>query len=108
MKKSGFFIVVILSVIFSLSFSIPQSLADERLYRMVGDITAIDLDYNTVVIEVPLEGKLFTVGGPLSHDAILKKGNLSVDLIDFMIGDRVTVEWKPTEQGHLILLLQAK
>jgi len=108
MKRSGFFIVVILSVIFSLSFSIPQSSADERLYRMVGDITAIDLDYNTVVIEVPLEGKLFTVGGPLSHDAILKKGNLSVDLVDFMAGDRVTVEWKPIEQGHLILLLQAK
>jgi len=76
MKKSGFFIIVILSVILSLSFFIPQSFADERMYRMVGDITAIDLDYNTVVIEVPLEGKLFTMGEPLSHDAILKKGNL--------------------------------
>jgi hypothetical protein len=75
---------------------------------MVGDITALDLAYNTVVIEVPLEGRLFTVGGPLSHDAILRKGILSVDLVDFMVGDRVTVEWKASEEGHLVFMLQAK
>jgi hypothetical protein len=34
---------------------------------------AIDLDYKTVVIEVPLGERMFTVGGPLSSKAVLKR-----------------------------------
>lgn len=108
MKKSGFFITLVLAVIFSLSFSVAQSSADERIYKMVGDITAIDLTYNTVVVEVPLVGKTFTVGGPLSFKAELRKGGQSVDLTDFQVGDRVVVKWEATEKGHLILFLKAK
>ena len=108
MKKSGFFITLVLALIFSLSFSVAQSLAEERIYKMVGDITAIDLTYNTVVVEVPLVGKTFTVGGPLSSEAVVQKGGQSVDLADFQVGDRVTVKWKLTEKGHLIVFLKAK
>jgi len=108
MKKSGFFITLVLALIFPISFFVAQSLAEERIYKMVGDITAIDLTYNTVVVEVPLVGKTFTVGGPLSSEAVVQKGGQSADLADFQVGDRVTVKWKLTEKGHLIVFLKAK
>jgi len=93
---------------FSLSIYGTQSLAGERIYQMVGDITAIDLEYKTVVVEVPLAGKTFTVGGPLSSEAVLERGGQSATLADFQVGDRVTVKWEATGQGHVILLLRAK
>jgi len=51
---------------------------------------------------------MFTVGGPLSSEAVLKRGGLLVDLANFQVGDRVIVEWRVTEQDHLILVLKAK
>ncbi len=84
--------------------------ADAKVYKMVGKITAIDLDYNTVVIEVPLGKKeTFTVGGPLAKDAIIeKKGVKNPSLKDFKVGDEVVVKWEPTPNGHLIKMLAAK
>ena len=108
MKRSAYLITFVLGVMLSLSFSGAQSWAAEKIYQMVGDITAIDLVHDTVVVEVPLVGKTFTVGGPLSSEAVLKRGGQSVNLVDFQIGDRVTVKWKLTKEGHLILLLKAK
>lgn len=108
MKRSAYFITLLLAVVFSFSFSGAQCWAGEKKYRMTGDITAIDLSHNTVVIEVPLAGKMFTVGGALSSEAILKRGGQSVGLADFQVGDRVIVIWEATEQGHLILSLKAK
>ena len=75
---------------------------------MVGDITAIDLKYNTVLVEVPLAGKAFTVGGPLSSKAVLERGGQSAALADFQVGDRVTVKWEGAGEGHVILLLRKK
>jgi len=108
MNRSPYFTTLVLAVIFSISFSGAQCWAGERKYKMTGDITAIDLTHNTVVIEVPLAGKMFTVGGPLSSKAILKKGGQSVGLADFRVGDRVIVIWESIEQGHLILSLKAR
>jgi hypothetical protein len=108
MKRSTYIMTLALAVMFLLCFSSAQSWAGKRIYRMSGDITAVDLDYHTVVIEVPLGGKTFTVGGPLSSKAVLKKGSQSVSLEDFRVGDRVTVKWEATEQGHIILSLNAK
>ena len=108
MNRSPYFTTLVLAVIFSFIFSGAQCWAGERKYKMTGDITAIDLTHNTVVIEVPLAGKMFTVGGPLSSKAILKKGGQSVGLADFRVGDRVIVIWESIEQGHLILSLKAR
>jgi len=72
------------------------------------DITAIDLEFNTVVVEVPLAGKSFTVGGPLSPEASLKKGGRTIDLSDFQVRDRVIIKWKAAEKGHIILAITAK
>jgi hypothetical protein len=106
MKRSHF--IIVLPIVFSLCLFGAQSWASERIYQMVGDITAIDLKYNTVVVEVPLAGKTFTIGGPLSSEAVLERAGQSVALADFEQGDRVTVKWEATGEGHLILLLRAK
>lgn len=79
MRRSSY--IILLAIILSLSFYGVQSWSVERIYLMTGDITAIDLEYNTVVIEVPLVGKSVTVGGPLSHDAVLQKGGQKVGYI---------------------------
>ena len=108
MKRSGYFITLVLAVVLSLCFADAQCWAGEKVYKMTGDITALGPDHNTVVIEVPVGEKLFTVAGPVSPEAVLKKHGRSVDLIDFQIGERVTVKWKATETGHLILSVRAK
>lgn len=108
MRRSGYVTALVLTVIFSFSIACGHSWAGERIYQMTGDITAIDLEYNTVVVEVPLAGKSFTVGGPLSSEAVLRRDAQTADLSDFHIGDRVIVRWKATEQGHVILSLRAK
>jgi hypothetical protein len=103
MKKLRYIVTLVLAIIISLSFYGGQSWAGERIYQMTADITAIDFEYNTVVIEVPMVGKTFTVGGPLSYEAILKKGHQVVNLSAFQVGDRVKAEWEATEKGHVIL-----
>jgi len=108
MKKSAYMITFVLAVIVSLSSYGAHSWAGEKIYDMSGDITAIDLEFNTVVVEVPLAGKSFTVGGPLSPEASLKKGGRTIDLSDFQVRDRVIIQWKATEKGHIILAITAK
>jgi hypothetical protein len=79
------------------------------LYRMTGKIKAIDLTYHTVVIDVPLaSGQTFVVGGPLAPNASLKNKGMSPQLSDFHVGQRVVVKWSPTQQGHLIRMLESK
>ena len=108
MKKSPYLVTLFFALILSLSFSVTQSRAGEKIYRMSGEITAIDLRHNTVVVEVPLGDKPCTVAGPLSSKAVLKKDGKSVVLADFRRGDRVLVKWKVTEQGHVVLLLECR
>jgi hypothetical protein len=108
MRKSITFITLTLTMIISISLHHSQAIAAKKVYEMVGDITAIDLAHNTVVIEVPLERGTFTVGGPISERAVLFRGEQSVELSDFQVGDRVTVKWEATERGHLILFLKVK
>jgi hypothetical protein len=100
-------IALVFVVAVSLSFA-TQSVAGEELYKMTGYITAIDLEYRTVVIEVPMVGKTFTVGGPLASGAVLKKDGVLVGLGELQAGDQVVVTWKPTPDGHLILSLTLK
>ena len=77
-------------------------------YLMTGKISAIDLAYDTVVIEVPMASKTFTVGGPLASDARMIKDDQTAGLDDFKVGEGVTVKWHSTPQGHVIDRLVAK
>jgi hypothetical protein len=107
MNRAPCIIALVLAVTCSLCFANPSG-AGERLYKMTGDITAIDLKYHTVVIEVPMVEKTFTVGGSLAPEVVLQKGGHSVGLADFQVGDQVVVTWEHTNEGHLILSLTAK
>lgn len=85
-----------------------ESWAGEKKYRMRGDLKAIDLKHRTAVIEVPVKEKTFTIGGPLSSKAVLKRGDQPVDLADFQVGDRAIVIWESTKKGHVIHSLNVK
>jgi hypothetical protein len=52
--------------------------------------------------------KKFTVGGPLSSGAVLKKGNTSASLSDFSEGERVDVKWRSTDKGHVIEMMKSR
>ena len=106
MKKSGCLIVIFLTVAFITHMFGTQGTAGEKIYQMKGEITAIESAYNTVVIEVPMGKRMFTVAGPLSSEAILKKGGQCVGLTDFVVGDQVTVKWRGTDKGHIIEMLK--
>ena len=105
MLKLSFTRLVILTLLFAMFLFVFQAMAGEKVYLMTGKITVINQDHNIVVIEVPLEKGLFTVGGPLSSSAILKKGGKSARLSDFKVGEQVQVRWKSTEKGHVIEMI---
>jgi hypothetical protein len=80
-----------------------------KTYNMTGKISAIDLSYQTVVIQCPLAShQIFTVGGPLAAGAKLTINNKQASLNDFKVGERVAVRWHSTPQGHVIDRLVAK
>ena len=108
MRRYGPLFAVVLVAVFFLALLPPHALSGEDAYKMTGEITAIDLKYHTVVIEVQMVGKTFTVGGPRSPEVVLEKGGHSVGLGDFQVGDQVVVTWTHTDEGHLILSLTAK
>ena len=72
-----------------------------------GAITAIDTAANTVVVEVQQGKKPFTIGGPLSPKAVVKKGGKTVSLSALQVGDHVRVHWEQTADGPRITQLEA-
>jgi hypothetical protein len=97
----------ILGVLIFLLSAGGQGLCKEIVYNMKGKISAVEPANNTVVVQVPMkDGEIFTVGGPLAPDAIIRQGGRTATLADFFPGEEVTVKWKPVETGHLILMLE--
>lgn len=88
---------------------VTPALAGSQTYGGEGEISAIDMEHRTVVVEVPIEmGTTFTVGGPLAPKATLKKNHAPAMLDDFSVGDQVKVQWRPVESGHMIEMLEGK
>lgn len=85
-----------------------QAVKTGKVFVMTGKITAVDPQYQTVVIDCPRSGGAFTVGGPLAAKAQLRRGGKTARLGDFSAGDPVSVKWKATPNGHLILTLNGK
>ena len=106
-RKKIFTTVGIAVVVLTFGVMMP-GLGFGKAYVMTGKITAVNLDHQTVVIEVPLASKMFTVAGPLAPDAELSKNMKTADLGDFMVGERVTVRWHSTPVGHVIDRLVAR
>ena len=106
MKKQGvLFLCIFALALFSFG---PEGIGAEKTYIMSGEIKAINTQYSTVVIDVPLEKGIFTVAGPLVSDAVLKKDGQTATLSDFRVGEKVTVKWKGTDWGHVIESLKSR
>ena len=77
-----------------------QGTAAEMKYAMRGHIAAIDMAHSTVVIEVPIGKKSFTVGGPLDPRAVLQKGERPAELDVVLPDGPLPVE--RVESHHLV------
>jgi hypothetical protein len=106
-RKKSWIAGVAMAVVLTFLATAP-TIVFAKTYNMTGKISAIDLAYNTVVIQVPMASKMFTVGGPLAANAKLTKDNKMASLNDFKVGERVAVKWHSTPQGHVIDRLVAK
>jgi hypothetical protein len=106
-EKKNFVTGIVTIVVLTVLATAP-TIVFGMTYLMTGKISAIDLAYDTVVIEVPMVSKTFTVGGPLADEAVLLKNNQTAGLSDFNIGEQVTVKWHSTPQGHVIDRLDVK
>lgn len=82
------------------------AVAASEVYTNRGMLSAVDLDHETVVVEVPVKSGLMTVGGTLTNGADLKRGGRPAKLNDFVKGEEVVVRWQYTETGHRILGLR--
>jgi hypothetical protein len=102
MQRTVFFGAILVAVSVVLLQGVAQVSAAEKTYQMTGTIAAIDGASQTVVVEVPVGKDMFTVGGPLNVTAVLTKGGRSVQLSAFRRGDKVTVTWRSTSDGHVI------
>ena len=109
MKQNKKYIVAVgLGLLCGLYVFVSPVMGAGKTYVMSGKVTAVDTAYNTVVIDVPLGKEMFTVAGPLSPKAVLRKGGKPAHLTDFMVGESVKVKWQATDEGHLITALEAK
>lgn len=100
---AGWITIAVLTLV-----AVAPAIVFGNTYLMTGKISAINLAYDTVVIEVPMQSKSFTVGGPLASDARVIKDNQAASLDDFQVGEQVTVKWHSTPQGHVIDRLVAR
>ena len=106
-KKRNLIKGVAMAIVLTFLLTAP-AIVFAKTYNMTGKITAIDLAYQTVVINCPVGSQIFTVGGPLAANAKLSKNNEMVSLNDFKVGERVAVKWHSTPQGHVIDRLVAR
>lgn len=81
---------------------LSPAVAAEKMYKMSGEITAINTVHDTVVVEVPMGKKMFTVAGPLASDAKLMKNGRKANLSDFRAGEKATVTFHSNMDGHVI------
>ena len=106
MEQSIYLVVAFLVLILGHFLLSSLAMAADKANVDKGKITAIDIDSNTVVVEASLGGKTYTVGGPISSHAVLRKASRPAALADFVIGDIVTVKWGITKEGYIIEALK--
>jgi hypothetical protein len=93
-------IVIVLTLVLAFPFIVFGQAPNS--YKMTGKIRGIDLIHQTIVIDVPLGSRMFTVGGPLAPAAKLTQNGQPAKLKDFSVNEQVTVIFHSSDQGHLI------
>lgn len=104
MKKSKkiMWLAVPLAVVLLTAAWLSPAAAEVKRYKMSGEITGVNTQHNTVVVEVPMGKENFTVAGPLASDAKIMKNGRSAELSDFQTGDKATVIFHSDMEGHVI------
>jgi len=87
MKGYCFYMALLGSVILLSSFVCFRSCAVESVHHTKGEITVIHLEHKALSIEVSLTEGMFTVSGPFSPDAVLKKAGVHTSISDFGVGE---------------------
>jgi hypothetical protein len=100
-------LIMCFSLILVLAPGISALAADPEVYTYTGEISAIDLQHGTVVVEIPVENDTMTVGGPVVPEATIHKEGADAELNQFSVGERVQVTWEKTDETHLIHRLVA-
>ncbi|MCF8050498.1 MAG: hypothetical protein K9L59_04620 [Desulfobacterales bacterium] len=107
-RSPVFFVALAAAVLLAMGAAFDQGAAEEKSYLMTGVIAAIDMSFQTVVIEAPQGDQSFTVGGPLSRNARLISNGRAAGLSDFKVGDKVSVVWRATSFGHIIEKIESR
>jgi len=76
-----------------------------EIHSAQGKLTAVNLDWDTVVVEVPVGGKQLTVAGELAAGANVTQNKQLAELKDLVLNETVKVTWRVTDKGHNILEL---
>jgi hypothetical protein len=105
MKKDYRLVTGIFFLCLAIGLFASVARAEGKVRQLRGDISGINLDHRTVVIQAPVGTQTFTVGGPLDSDATLTRNGSPADLKDFKVGETVTVRWRSTPNGHVIMAL---
>jgi len=99
---------VLIGLVLASLWVLPLQAEETKVYTMSGRIDAIDMDTDTIVVEVPIKGnETMTIGGPVIEDATLQKDGRQVDLDEFEVGEWVEVTWEKTDETLLIQKLAA-
>jgi hypothetical protein len=108
MQRRTLYGALVVTVTCFMLLGLSLAIVEARMEQMTGTITAIEPASQTVVVETPMGTDKFTVGGPLSPQAIIKKGGKARQLQDLQVGERVAVAWKRTANGEEIERLDAR
>ena len=105
--KKLFFLLLLVIALALVSILLPSDSSGEAAPAFKqGEISGIDPETLSYVVEVPMGSRLYTVGGKLSVDAVLKKGKTKGLPKDFKVGDIVKIGWGKNRRGHIIKYLE--
>jgi hypothetical protein len=82
--------------------------AGDTLHTRQGVLTAVDFQHDTIVVEIPVNGREMTVAGPLAAGARVTVEGQTAGLDFLEVGKTVTVTWKRTPEGPHILAVRQR
>jgi len=82
--------------------------AQDRIYTRQGVLTAVDFQHDTIVVQIPVNGREMTVAGPLAAGARVTVEGQAAGLDFLEVGKTVTVTWKRTPEGPHILAVRQR
>ena len=101
-------LIAICLISLTVGMAAVQAKGPYDIHTARGKLTAVDLQYKAVVVEVPLNDQQLTVAGELVPNANVMKNGHMAELKDFSVDQSVTIEWMVTDHGLNILKIHQK